>query len=380
MTTVTHNTDISAFVLGDEDRTLRRQTLSLDPPKAHEVMVDVVACGVCHTDLHVIKDEVAFPKPGVLGHEISGVVRELGDEVTGLKVGDHVVCSFIMPCGECRHCRNGLSAICEVFFSKNRLEGRLLDGTTRLHRQNGSEVEDIAMYSMSGHATQAVIPDTAVFPISDEVPLDKAAVLGCSIFTAHGAVNDVAKVQPGESVAVIAAGGIGLSIIHLAQAAGAKNIVAIDVDDEKLALAKELGATHTVNSKSTDPGEALNEILGTGPDVVFEALGTKPTVEQALSVIGDGGRVVLAGIAPNGVNLETEITKIVRRKIQVLGSFGANPQQTMPKVIKLAEEGKIDLDKLISQYFTFDQTDEAYRLLNDRKISGRGVIDIAGNK
>lgn len=366
---------IRAFVLDDDRPMLQPEELRMDAPRSAEVLVEVAACGVCHTDLHVMKNEVAFPRPAVLGHEISGVVRQVGEGVDHVKPGDRIVCSFIMPCGTCRHCTNGLAELCETFFSENRIKGQLLDGTTRLHRANGDAV---SMYSMSGHATEAIVPASAVFSLPDSIPLQDAAILGCSIFTAYGAVHDVAALQPGEDVAVVAAGGIGLSIIHLARAAGAANVIAVDIDDEKLELARELGASLTINSTVADPAETIREQLGKGVNVAFEALGSTPTTRQAVDLVDDGGRVVLAGIAPAGHNLDVEITKVVRRKIQILGSFGARPSSTMPKVIGLAAQGLIDFQKLITHRFTFDEMDRAYSELAQRRIRGRAVVSIGG--
>ncbi|NLS10481.1 zinc-binding dehydrogenase [Nesterenkonia sp. MY13] len=351
--------------------TLHPDTITVAEPKEQEVLIEVAACGVCHTDLHVIKDEVAFPKPAVLGHEVSGIVREVGPGVSHVVPGDRVACSFIMPCGDCRHCAKGLEDICENFFNHNRLGGNLYDGTSRLSR-NG---EPIAMYSMAGHGTYCVVPSRAVFALPETVPLADAAVLGCSLFTGYGAVNTVASVQPGETVAVIAAGGVGLSIIHLARAAGAERVIAIDIDDEKLALAQELGATDVINSAETDPVEGVTELLGHGVDVAFEALGSVPTVRLAVDILDDGGRAVLAGIAPVGHTMDVDITKVVRRKLRILGSFGAPASTAMPEVIRLAAEGKIDLEKLITHRFAFEETGQAYQLLNERKILGRGLIE-----
>lgn len=360
-------------VLTDTSGGLVEESLQLDAPKAGEVLIDIAACGVCHTDLHVIKEEVAFPRPAVLGHEVSGVVLDVGDGVDHVGPGDRVVASFIMPCGECRHCHNGLEEICEVFFNNNRLNGKLLDGTTRMHRPDGT---DVAMYSMAGHSQQTVVPGTGVFALPDEVSLQDAAILGCSIFTAYGSVFQTGEVTNRDTVAVVAAGGIGLSITHLAAAAGAQRIFVIDLDDNKLSLARDLGATDVINADRQDPLEYITTELGHGVDVVFEALGTQATVQQAVSLADDGGRVVLTGIAPPGHVLDTPIAHLVRRKIQIVGSYGATVSTAMPAVIDLAAHGEIALQQLITDRFTFDQTDEAYRALDARNIQGRGLITI----
>lgn len=364
---------IRAQILGTTEAAILPAAIQLDGPKADEVVLDIAACGVCHTDLHVIKEEVAFPRPAVLGHEVSGIIVATGDGVDHVAPGDRVVASFIMPCGECRHCRNGLEEICEVFFNHNRVQGRLLDGTTRMHRTDGT---DVAMYSMAGHSEQTIVPASAVFALPDEVALQDAAILGCSLFTAYGSVFQTGEVSSGDTVAVVAAGGIGLSITHLAAAAGAQRIFVIDLDDSKLSLAQELGATDVINASHQDPLEYMTTELGHGVDVVFEALGTQATVSQAVSLADDGGRVVLTGIAPPGHVLDTPIAHVVRRKIEILGSYGATVSTAMPAVIDLVAQGEIALQQLITDRFTFDQTDEAYRALDARKIQGRGLITI----
>lgn len=361
-----------AFVLENVNEQLARATVNVDSPLEEEVLLEVAACGVCHTDLHVIKNEVKFPTPAVLGHEVSGIVRATGSKVTHVSPGDRVVCSFIMPCGYCRHCAVGREDICAEFFNLNRLNGQLYDGSTRLHHQNGT---DLAMYSMGGHSTHCVVPSRAVFPLPEEVPLHDAAILGCSLFTGFGAVKTVAELRRGESVAVVAAGGIGLSIIHLAKAFGAERVFAIDIDDEKLALAKELGATDVINSTQTSPVETVKNELGRGVDVAFEALGSVATVKLAVDLLDDWGRAVLAGIAPAGHTMDVDITQVVRRKLRILGAFGASASEAMPAVIDLVLQGKIDLGKLITDRFTFSETALAYQKLNGREIRGRGLIE-----
>ncbi len=209
-------------------------------PGAGEVLVKVSACGVCHTDLHVMKAEVAFPTPAVMGHEISGTVAALGPGVKGPAVGSKVVSAFIMPCGFCTPCGAGRDDLCDSFFAMNRLKGTLYDGTTRLKRRDGSP---IAMYSMAGLAEYAVVPATDVFPLVDGLPLEESAVLGCAVFTAYGAVRHGAELRGGERVAVVAVGGVGINVIQIAHAFGASQIIAVDVKDDKLEAARRLGAT-----------------------------------------------------------------------------------------------------------------------------------------
>jgi succinate semialdehyde reductase (NADPH) len=363
-----------ASVLSAVGGVMAIESLEMPVPRIKEVLIRVVACGVCHTDLHVIKGEVKFPTPCVLGHEISGVIEQVGPGVAGLAVGDRVACSFIMPCGICRHCVRGHEDLCEAFFGQNRLNGVLYDGETRLARRGG---EPIAMYSMGGLAEYCVVPDTDVFVLPDAIATADAAVLGCSVFTSFGAVKNVARLAVGETVAVVAVGGIGLNIVQMAVGFGAKQIIAIDISDDKLRLATDLGATDVVNSRTIDPVERIRELTGgRGVDVAFEALGSAATVETAIHLVDDGGRVVLVGIAPAGVTAGLDVAHVVRRKIQILGSYGARARTDMPTVLDMVASGIIDVKTLITDRFSLDQAAEGYELLSAGKIVGRAVIDI----
>src|SRR5215470_7229416 len=262
---------MNAAVLSQSPGDLRIERIPVPEPREGEVLVKVSACGVCHTDLHVIKAEVAFPIPAVLGHEISGTVEAVGPGVSGFEIGAPVVSAFIMPCGACRACSAGRDDLCEKFFSMNRLKGTLYDGESRLRRSDGSP---IAMYSMAGLAEHAVVPATAVFALPSALPLLESSILGCAVFTAYGAVRHSADLRGGERIAVVAAGGVGMNIIQIAKAFGASQIIAVDVRDDKLQLAREAGATDVVNSATTDAVARVRELTdGRGVDVAFEALG-----------------------------------------------------------------------------------------------------------
>lgn len=363
-----------AAVLSEPRAGLQIEDLAEPRPGDGEVLVDVIACGVCHTDLHVMKGEVAFPMPGVLGHEVSGVVAAVGDGVDEFSVGDVVVSSFIMPCGRCRHCVRGHEDLCERFFSYNRLRGVLYDGTTRLFRPDGTPVW---MYSMGGLAQRCVIPATDVFRVPDGIDPVGAAVLGCSVFTAVGAVRNVARLGVGQTVAVLATGGVGMNLVQVSRVFGASRVIAVDLTDDKLDLARRLGATDVINASGTDVPERIRELTdGRGVDVAFEALGSPVTVDAAIRSVGDGGRVVLVGIAPAGVRAEFDITHVVRRKIEILGSYGARARTDMPLVLELAASGRVDVGSLITARFTLDEADRAYRLLADGAIVGRAVVQI----
>ena len=341
-------------------------------PKAGEVLVKVAACGVCHTDLHVIKGEVKFPVPCVLGHEISGVVEEVAPDVRTIRPGDAVVCSFIMPCGVCYYCLRGRDDLCETFFAMNRLKGTLYDGESRLRRSDGSS---LAMYSMGGLAEYAVVPASAVFSAPANVPLTDACILGCALMTAYGAVKNQARVQPSDAVAVVGVGGVGSNVIQIARAFGAGLIIAVDVRDEKLEAAKGLGATHTVNAIQEDAVAAVNALTdGRGVDVAIEALGRPETVVSAFMMTRDGGRVVVIGIAPGTTTADIEITRLVRRGIQLMGSYGSRVRTDLPELLALAARGQVSVSQPITRRYRLEQVDEAYAALDCGEIVGRAIV------
>jgi S-(hydroxymethyl)glutathione dehydrogenase/alcohol dehydrogenase len=375
---------------GDPSFTMGLEELVRPRPGPGEVLVKVRACGVCHTDLHVMKSEVAFPLPAVMGHEISGDIVELGAGVASsyasvqLKVGQAVTGVFILPCGTCTPCVRGDEDLCATFFAYNRGHGHLYDGSTRLHRPDGTP---IAMYSMAGLAEYAVLPATAVHPLpasySTGASYVNSSIVGCAVFTAYGAVHNVACLRSGESVAVLGVGGIGANVIQLARAQNADRIIAVDVNEEKLALARQMGATHTINASAAakggkvDVAEELRAFTdGRGVDVAFEALGRADTFVQAIGGLRDGGRAVMVGIAPAGVTAAVDITRLVRRKLQVLGSYGARARKDLPAIMRLLERGQIRIDEAVSRRFSLAQAGEAYKLLNEGKIIGRAVIDM----
>ena len=361
-----------AVVLERPGEPLRVETIPRPRPLEGEVLVRVQGCGVCHTDLHVMKGEVAFPTPCVLGHEVAGIVTELGHGVGNCAVGDRVVAAFIMPCGHCRHCVRGRDELCETFFAMNRLRGTLYDGTSRLQRTDGTT---LAMYSMAGLAEYAVVPATDVFAVPDTLELGSAAVLGCAVFTAYGAVAHAGCVSPGDRVAVVAAGGVGLNIVALARVFGASQVIAVDVAAAKLERARELGATDVVDSSAGDPVARVRELTGgAGVDVAFEALGRPETVQAAFKMARDGGTVVAVGIAAGAAAAEIEITHMVRREIRLVGSFGARTRADMPRIVALAAAGAIDLEQLISRRVGLEQADEIYRSLDRGEVLGRALV------
>ena len=361
-----------AVVWEGPDVPMRVEEVPDPQPGAGEVLVKVAATGVCHTDLHVIKGEVAFPAPGVLGHETAGYVAALGEGVEGFAVGDRVVGAFIMPCGRCHQCEAGRDDMCETFFAENRLKGNLFDGTSRLTRGDGSR---LSMYSMAGLADLAVVPATALTHLPENLPIEEAAVLGCAAFTAYGALARAHEDIAGKAVAVVAAGGVGSAIIQLARHLGAGPIIAIDVDDEKLEGARALGADAVVNSRTTDAREAVLEATGgAGAELVLEVLGRPETVELGFSLLREGGQMVVVGIAAGAATAAIPITPMVRRGMTITGSFGARTRRDLPEVVRLAAQGAFDVTRAVTRRFTLKEAPEAYRLLDEGRIQGRAIV------
>lgn len=362
-----------AAILVDDAPRLEVREIATPSPRRGEALLEVIACGVCHTDLHVIKGEVAFPRPAVLGHEVSGRIVAIGTDTVdayGLDVGDVVAAGFIMPCTECDECRRGRDDLCSEFFAQNRLRGTLYDGESRLAMPDGSF---LAMYSMGGLAEYAVVPLSALTRIDDDLDPLSACILGCSGLTSYGAVFRAGEVSPGDSVAIVGVGGIGSSLIPMALSAGATTIVAIDVAEAKLDRARELGATHVVNAAETDPVTAVRDMVG-GVQVAFEALGRPATFRQAVGMLDDGGRMVAIGIAAGAATAEVEITPLVRRGYHIVGSFGGRTRTDLPEVARLAASGRFDVGSLVTRRYGLDDVDAAYQALARGEITGRAII------
>lgn len=353
---------------------MRIEELADPHPRTGEVSIEVHSCGACHTDLHVLKGELPFPAPAVLGHEVAGVVDEVGPDVAGIEPGDRVVTSFIMPCGRCEQCARGNEEICQRFFTYNRGRGRLYDDETRLFRPGG---EPVWMYSMGGLAQRCVTTATSVYRVPDGIEPSDVASVGCSTMTAYGALRHAGGVQVGDAVAVVAAGGVGSALVQLAAVFGASKIIAVDIGQDKLDAARRLGATHVIDSAEVDAAEAIRDITGgRGVDVAFEALGSVPTFEIARDSVVEGGRVVVVGIAPRGTSAEFDLATIARRKLQIVGSYGAKPRRDMPVLLDLVERGLLRPQDAITRRYPFAQVQDAYDALRAGETVGRAVIDM----
>lgn len=347
------------------------ETLTLDEPKAKEVMVRMVATGVCHSDYSVMNSTIYYDPPVVLGHEGAGIIEKVGEGVTYVQPGDHVILSFVTYCGECEMCRMGKPTLCVGFSVR---PGHLLDNTCRLHNDAGQDIPQMARIGTMSEYT--VVPEQALVKINPEYPLEKAALVGCGVPTGVGAVINTAHVEPGSRVAVIGTGGVGLNAIQGAALAQAKQIIAVDINDQKLEYATSFGATDAVNAAHEDPVAAVKKLTGgLGVDYAFEVIGNPTTVEQAYAMIRPAGTAVIVGMAHGDDRISLSPQPMVRSERKLIGSFYGSivPRRDMPMLLNLYDEGKIKIDELITARYTLDQINEAFADMEAGK-NARGVI------
>ncbi|GLX69779.1 NAD(P)-dependent alcohol dehydrogenase [Paenibacillus glycanilyticus] len=328
------------------------EEIELAAPKASEVLIKIVASGVCHTDA-TVRDTGMTPFPAVLGHEGSGIVEAVGDNVHHFAKGDHVVMSFA-SCGECKNCKEGHPAYCYQFMPLN-MGGKMEDGTSPLHH-HGAEISNF--FGQSSFGTFAIVHERNLVKVDQEVELALLGPLGCGIQTGAGSVLNVLKPAFGSSIAVFGAGGVGLSAVMAAKIAGCEKIIVVDVHEQRLKLARELGATHVINGKEANAQEELMKITGVGVNYVVETTGVGPVVLQAIRSLAQMGEMVsLAAMA----NIEVPFMEITGfgRKIMGVTEGDSVPHTFIPKLISYYKNGQFPFDKLV-KYFEFDQINDAF--------------------
>ncbi|MBI2938854.1 MAG: Zn-dependent alcohol dehydrogenase, partial [Chloroflexi bacterium] len=326
----------------------------------------------CHSDLHVMRGDVPAPLPAILGHEGAGVVEAVGDGVTSVKPGDHVVFLWRASCGHCYFCSRGRPALCDM-GAGIRWSGRLADGTSR-YRRDAEEIRHFA--GVSSFAEYSVLPEAGVIPIRRDVPLDKAATVGCAVMTGVGAAINAAKVEPGASVVVIGCGGVGLNVIQGAALAGAERIIAVDVLPNKLEYARVFGATHTLNARDGGVVEAVRELTeGRGADYAFEVIGRPETIRQVYEVIRRGGTAVVVGIAPTTAEVSLNASSIMLQEKTLRGTLYGScvPHTDVPRLLGLYVAGKLKLDELISREYPIEQINDAFAALERGEVA-RSII------
>jgi S-(hydroxymethyl)glutathione dehydrogenase/alcohol dehydrogenase len=341
--------------------------VDIDAPRRNEVLIRVVASGLCHSDLHFLEGSYTPDLPIVLGHEAAGVVEAVGDGVTGIAVGDHVVTCLSTFCGSCEFCLTGRPYLCtgEGLERDADEPPRLMYKGEKLH----------AFSRLGAFAEKMLVHEHSVVPIREDMPFDRAAILGCAVTTGVGAVTNSAKVPAGSTVAVIGCGGVGLNVVQGAILAGASRVIAVDKLAAKLELAQKFGATDTVNASETDSVEAVQALVPGGVDFAFEAIGLIPTAEQAFRMAKHGGTAVIVGLTPVGQNIAVHGAELVIYEKRLVGSYmGSNRFRIdIPRFVDLYQQGRLNLDDLVSRHITLEEVNEGYAALKRGEVA-RSVI------
>jgi alcohol dehydrogenase (nicotinoprotein) len=348
--------------------------VEVDPPGPQEVLIKYVAAGLCHSDEHCRHGDIVPRFPIVGGHEGAGIIEEVGPGVSRVQKGDHVVCSFIPSCGSCRFCSTGQQNLCDL--GATLLEGTLPNGGFRFH-QNGDDVGQMCL--IGTFAERATISEYSVVKVEDDLPLEKAVLVGCGVPTGWGSSVNGAAVRPGDTVAIYGIGGIGINAVQGAKHAGAKNVVAIDPLANKREKAEELGATHSAASAEEAQKliwEQLSPGVGADSAVITVGVVDENVVQAGVDVIRKGGRVVITGLADpekKTVSVSGSMLTLFQKSIHGLLFGGCNPIYDIKRLLDLYRAGDVKLDELITKHYSLDQINEGYQDLLDGK-NVRGVI------
>jgi S-(hydroxymethyl)glutathione dehydrogenase/alcohol dehydrogenase len=347
------------------------EEIEVESPRRNEVMIKLAACGVCHSDYSVTTGTIPFPPPVVLGHEGAGLVVEVGEGVTGLAVGDAVVSSFVSMCGKCRYCQTGRPQLCD---QAAKAAFTLPDGTVRTKDLQGKPLN---VFSGCGvMAEYATLHTDNVVKIDKDIPLDRAALISCGVMTGVGAVANTARVAPGSIAVVFGCGGVGLNAIQGCVIAGAAMIVAVDMADAKLEMAKQFGATHVLNAKAEENVvKALRKLTGGGADYAFECVGYGEIAAQAYGCLRKGGTAVVVGVASQKDNTTVRTASLTFEEKTLTGSYfgSARPREDFPRLLALYRAKRLKLDELITRTYAIDEAPQAFADLASGR-NARGVI------
>ena len=350
---------MKAAVLHEYGKPLVIEEVDIDEPREHEVTVKIIASGVCHSDYSFVtgKPYIQRDLPQVLGHEGAGVIVKVGKSVSSLSPGDHVVLSWVAVCGRCRNCTIGRPNICEVGRGTNVMSGNMPDGTRRISKGGKYYAH---MGALSTMAEYAVVPDVSAIKIDDDIPLEKAVLVGCAVMTGVGAVINTAKVEMGSSLAVIGLGGVGMSAIQGASLVGANPIIAVDVLPAKLEYACKMGATHTVDARANMEKE-IREISPDGVDYIFEAAGNVDVMAKAYDLVKIGGTLVVVGAPPAGDVLSVPAWTFALQEKTIRGSLygSSRPNVDIPNLLRLYKAGKLLLDEMITRTYPLEHVGQA---------------------
>lgn len=343
-------------------RPIRIEEVGLDGPGEGEVLIQIAAAGLCHSDLSTLANVRPRRMPTVMGHEAAGIVRALGPGVRRLKVDDHVVAVFVASCGCCRYCEDHRPNLCTSSWAA-RAEGTLQSGARRLHFDKGV----LHHYTgLSTFAEYAVVSENSLIAIRQDVPLEVAALFGCAVVTGVGAVFNTARIRPGQSAAVVGLGGVGLNMLLGLVAAGANPIVAVDMLPEKLALARSLGATHSVLASDADMRQQVMDVTRGGVDFAFEAAGALPAVDTAFGLLARGGTLISSGLPDPAKTYAYAHAPLVSDEKSIRGSYmgSCDPRRDVPRYLDLHMAGRLPVDRLRSCDIGFDQINQAFDALS----------------
>ena len=341
-----------------ESKPIKIETLELDSPEHGEVLIQIKAASLCHSDLSVINGSRPRPLPMALGHEASGVVVEVGDGVTDLAIGDHIVCVFVPSCGHCVPCKEGRPALCEPGAESN-TAGTLISGGIRLH----TDEEDVSHHvGVSAFSEYAVVSRNSLIKVEKDISFEKLALFGCAVITGVGAVINTANIKLGSTVAIVGLGGIGLSALLGSVAAGASRVVAIDINENKLKQAKELGATDTFNSKDPDVIKQIREVTGGGLDYAFETAGVVPAMEVAYGITKRGGTTVTTGLPHPEHHFSFPYVSLTAEERSLKGSYVGScvPDRDIPNFINLFKQDRLPVDKLMTDFISLDEINDGF--------------------
>ncbi len=347
------------------------EEIEVRAPGRDQVTIRLAACGVCHSDLSATNGTIPIPPPVVLGHEGAGVVVEVGEGVTELAEGDHVITMFVSMCGTCRYCVTGRPAICDQAM---RTVSTLPDGSTPAYDVAGAPLN---VFTGCGVMSEfATLHTDSVVKIDPDVPLDRAALISCGVMTGVGAVINTASVEPGATAVVFGVGGVGLNAVQACRLAGATMIVAVDTVDAKLRLAERFGATHTVNAtEEANVVRTLRKLTSGGADYAFECVGSGAVVAQAYGAVRKGGTAVVVGVAPPDDKTSISTASLTFAEKTLTGSYfgSARPREDFPRLLGLYKAGRLMLDELITKTYSIDEAPRAFADLVAGK-NARGVI------
>jgi len=353
-----------------ETRPLSIEELELDAPGEGEVLVHIRAAGLCHSDLSVIDGNRPRPVPMALGHEAAGIVEAVGHGVSAFRPGDHVVAAFVPSCGHCIPCATGRPALCEPGFKAN-TAGTLLSGERRLHDRNGDVHHHLGV---SGFAQHAVLAANSLVRVPSDLPFAEAALFGCAVMTGVGAVVNTAAMPHGASAAVVGLGGVGLAALLAARMLDAEHVVAFDVNEKKLAVARQLGATATVNATNPDAAEQIRELTKGGVACAFEMAGSTRALELAYRITARGGTTVSAGLPHPQQQFCVQHVSLVAEERTLKGSYLGScvPSRDIPHYIGWYRAGRLPVDRLLSERLRLEDINAAF----DRLAAGESIRQV----